>query len=335
MAKTEVQERFAPMREAKVESIEEALAKIKTDFAFTTRPVVINQLSVTDDYKVSIGQDELPITRWGFQNLMTSLHIPATFGEYIPSDLLQTVVSRLKSIDPFGVKLFIDNEGNIINVKKGNYVAPKIERILEKIQGDIKIGRVSARGVRLATILPDTLVEPTEGDKVMIGTVFTASETGGLTPLAKLMSFRHICSNGAIAGDDIGIVRWTARKEDGGMDGFLDGIRHLNEHAGEVVQALKALPTRNLKDAEFSKLWNQVRGFFDAEKTDKIFDVDPEQRKVYLATSNLHKKERGLPGPTEVSAWDVFNNITAEAKGLDFAKSEALMKVGGFLLSMN
>jgi hypothetical protein len=330
---TKTLSRFAPEREVKVESLGQAVEVLTKDFAYNTRLETINTLAVTDEYKLTVGKDNMKMTPWAFQNLLGLLKIPTTFGANIPPDLLETIVNRLKGADPFGVKIFVEKDGNVANVKKATYHAPKLSTILQAMKGDIAMARIGIRGVKVATEVPAIQSEPEVGDVIKVGTMLVASETGGPLPKVNLMTFRLVCSNGAVVGDSFGNVHWGNSKDDGGLDNFLNGLATLNGRASQIAEALQVLPTRKVTDVEFGRMWNQVRTMFDTETTDAVFKVEPEVRKLYLAQSILKKKQLLQPGPVDLSAWDVFNSISYVAKDMPFVQNEALMRVAGSLLN--
>lgn len=335
MTKDKTKSRFAAEREVKVETLEKAVEVLNKNFTYDTRVANINQLAVTDEYKLGVNGDQMRMTPWAFQNLLGLLKIPANFGATIPSDLLETIVNRLKGVDPFGVKLFVEPDGNVINVKKATYQAPKLATIVQAMTGDVALARISIRGLKIATQVPDTEAEPEAGDVVKVGTMLIASETGGPLPKVNLMTYRLVCSNGAIVGDNFGNIFWGNKKDDGGLDAFLTGLVNLNDRAGQIVTALRTLPERKVTDVEFGRIWNQVRTLFDTESTDKVFRVSAEARKLYLAQSILKRKQLQKPAPIEMSAWDVFNSISFIAKDMPFVQNEAMMKVAGSMLSPN
>jgi len=325
-------QQFVTEKEVKCETLTQMRELITKDYKFDNHVVSLNHLSVTEDYKLASNGNELGMTRWAFDNLLRLLKIPVTFGAAIPVDLLEVIVNRLREVDPQGVKLYTAPEGDVVNITKATYRAPTLANILEPLQGDIKIGRLSVRGVKIATVIPGHSVEPEVGDVVDVGTILTASETGGPAPKANLMTFRLICSNGAVAGDILGTVRYVAQGGNGYHE-FINRLGGLNEQAGVIAEGLTRLPGKKVTDVEFSRMWNQVRILFDTDTTDGVFKVDKEVRKQYLAQAIVKKKELIAPSPTDLSAWEVFNSITFLAKDLDYVRNDVMMKIGGSLLN--
>jgi len=325
---------FVPERETNAKSLDEVRELLQSEYSFTSRQATITDLSITDDYKLKLNGDELAMTHWSFQGLLQLLKVPVRFGEEIPNDLLQTIVYRLRTVAPFGVQLFIEPEGNVINIKGANYRAPDLQTVAEALTGDVQLARVSVRGLQIATELP-IAVEPKVGDTIKVGTYLVASQTGGVYPKANLMSFRLVCSNGAVVGDEFGSIHWSMKRT-GGQDEFSEGLRELSKRGELVAQGLNEMGTKMLPDTEFSRLWRQVRYHFDAEVTDKMFFIDdPDVRKMYIARALVASKNRLEPSPTDLNSLDIFNSITQVARSQPYAKHEALMRIGGSMIPLN
>jgi hypothetical protein len=322
---------FAEERETKVTSVEEAVKLLRTDYAYETTNVLSSDLGVSDGYNLGTNGDGRPITRWAFNSLCSLLKIPTGFGHLVPEDLFEIMVRRLRDIEPFNVKLFSDSQGVIFNIKRARYHAPPLEAILNSMTGHTEKITVSVRGIQVTDTFP-IQCEPKVGDIIKVGTHLVASETGGPLPAANILAYRLPCTNGAIANDNLGSVKWGNRKD--GLDDFLEQVHDLSDRGQQIANSLLGLPKRSLTDLEFSRMWNQVRTIYETEQTDKIFGVVPEERKVFLAQAILTKKENSTPVQTNVNAWKVYNDISFRAShGSSYVLADSLKRIAGSLLN--
>jgi len=318
------------LRERKPKDLEELLNLLDTEYTFEKIPTSLHHITFNREGYLGDG-NQYKLTEWSFNRLLHLLRIPTRFVTKVcPDDLTETIVNRLRQIEDIPVNLLI-RDTTLVSIVPRDYTPPRIEDIIGILNPkQCELIRVSDEGVKLASIMP-LQVEPEEGDITKIGHYLIASETGGRTKV-KLMTYRQICSNGAIAGDEFGSVSWRSRRNG---DEFRLGLQILNSRAEDLASRLRALAKKKFTDTEFRKVFKDLRDIVGRENAFLLVkDADRDRISQIMAQARLKQRRFEEPTVTEISVYSLYNEITQFARDLTGKPHYELMKVAGSLISL-
>ena len=317
---------FVPEREVKVKTVAEAIPLVGSTYL---PDIIVQDLRLTgidERYDLQVNGQIYHPTQMGFQNFLRSLGIPFHFGMKIPQDLLDMIIHRLREIESKHVQ-FLVKDSTLINVAPVSYTPPNLARVLDLFKDDpTEFVRISDKGVMLATTT-GTQAEPKVGDVIKAGVILYASNTGGPFPKAQMMTYRLVCSNGAVAGTSFGEAKWDKKMKDDGFEGFRYEVNELRSRADRLVPALQSLPSRTLSVDEFRHMWLRASRVIGGHVADTLFGVDEVTRKQF---SNAAKAK--VETDTGINAYDAFNNLSQCARDLGHNAGGRLMEVTGRLL---
>jgi len=332
--------KLAPEIETKVESIAEMQDLLAKKYRFDSTKVNISEIGITEDYHLVQDSKDYEITDRALRKFLRRLGIPPKFGMKIPEDLLGTIVKKLRTVKPQEVQLFT-KKNTIYGIAGGRYQPPDLVEILEPLNDmkrEIKMARVGSEGFRLATLGPQ-IIWPREKDKkdqMMIGIQIAACATGQPMPWAQLMTYRLICSNGAIAGKALGEVRWPKRlgNDENAEHYFVTSLAGLVDQETKLIEPVKKMANRHMLGNEFHFIWKYLKKYVGPEKADELLQASKEERAKIIATVKVNRKEhQDYERVNVISAYEAFNNISALANTQPGASSEKLQKVAGLLIS--
>lgn len=325
--------RFLPDVEVRYKSVDEAINGLNTIFDYGEEIVDLGKLTITPDYALRTNGHAEKITETAFDSLLGLLNIPRSFGRRVPNDLLEVIVHRLREIDSSNPILLFRNDHGIINMRKEPYERPTLTSLLREIDATSLEGiACSYNGMHVTTLNEHLVAEPIVGDTVKIGLMMTASETGGALPHANLFTYRLVCSNGAVAGNEIGSANWS--RGGSGFEKFLLDLEQLMTRGEHIVGSLSNMSKTPMSTKEFANLWLGTTPLLGAETSDIVFGVDKKVRTLWLSAARLdHTKSQNFPTETSLLRYDVFNALTAHARDLPFLERERLMRTSGRMLN--
>jgi len=310
--------------------LEELLRLLETEYTFEKVPAGLRQ--VTFDKEGYIGNGtQYKLTEWSFERLLHLLRIPVKFAVRVcPDDLTETIVNRLKQVEDIPVHLLV-RDNTLVSIVPQDYNPPEPKYVVELLNpSQCALIRVSDKGLKLASIT-ELGVEPKEGDPTRIGHYLVASETGGRTKVS-LMLYRVICGNGAVVGDEFGSVAWRSRRNG---DEFRLGLQVLVSRAEELKSCLSSLARKRFTDLEFRSVFRSLRNIVGRE-TALLLVKDAEESTVsqIMAQARLKQRRHEEPEPTDISVYELYNEITQFARDLTGEPHRELMRLAGRLIRL-
>src|SRR3989304_7080809 len=314
---------FAPEHEEQVKSLDEVRKRLAGKYKLDSAPCNISDLTVSTEkpdeaspprWNLHQGDSKWQMTERAFRGLLNRLAIPPRFAMSIPDDLVDTIVRRLKQVKPQTVTAHT-REGVVYGLTPGGYHPPNLLGILESIDPELEIARakVGTDGFRLETMSKTLQTEVKKGDVVKVGLFIGGCDSGRPVPRAQLMTYRLVCTNGAVAGKLSGALRWP-RKNGESLELFRTGLAELVSSQERLAGERKLLSTREMTDFEFARLWKTTRKIVGPDAADRLLDMDKEARQAVLATVKAHRKEHlGEQTLADVGAYDRFNLLSAFA----------------------
>lgn len=324
---------FVIEKEQNFTNVDEALKSLAQDYRHEKLPLNLCDLRLNDNYDFIINEALFKPTEWAFESLLKALDIPVRFGKKVPNDLLRIIVHRLEQEAEKDEKeqVTMAVQGNEVwNImRKDNKInLAEVMQTVGKEKNAFKV-KLGVRGAIIDMDMPVGVVEPVVGDVVKIGIRTVASETGGPKPQANLLMQRLVCSNGAVASQNYGQLKW-GRAGDYTINDFALDMSILDSRAIFLTGALKKMPSQTLNDMTFHHVWNSVRkALNDKDDSDKLLSVTENERDTYIASANHRQARRLAAGPTEVNAWGAYNKVSELARDLDYRKNDTLARVAG------
>lgn len=270
-----------------------------------------------NDRRIKVGDLSVNFNTNNLVMFGSALPIPVDYARRTPAKLMVPHVNHwLEQADPEAkLTILANDEGQITAATTREVVPYRPQELVKAITDttrvdDWEVFGVTAEAFRFLAIT-ERSVEPRVGDITKAGIEFSGS-LFGLPPLqAALMSYRLVCSNGAIHSIHGGVLKFTGGGDDG-LDGWvsksiaaaLDGAEHvfesLNEASNtpvdpEMLGNIDAL----LRQTRFPKRHRAMKKIAD-EKPETVYDLI--QILTYTAThdtpgrTNLGVFYRGRQG---------------------------------------
>lgn len=357
---------LAPERSLQTASFDEAFAACATSFQYERAEITLAQVSLDDDLTVRCNGRRYQPTEKGLDDLGSVLKIPTQFAHTIPTDLLATIVGRLKQDHARSVVLVTRDDvlvGVVDPLKwtgsrarshppqfrpvTGVELLRMVQTVWPHLDDALQI-TLADSGVRVELHLPELALEPEVGDVTEVGLAVTTSETGGPLPVARGHTLRLVCTNGATLPEAIGLTRFSSDWRvalDRRLAAFEAGLRALTLDIDLLRAAYARLVGDQLTDQGFYNLHRAVgRVYRHAPRAEGLADralgVTPEQRRAIV--SHVRRRQVALrlgdateldpARPTPIRAWDAFNAITAVAREEPYQRRSALERIAGGLL---
>ncbi len=325
------------------------LEKLYSEYVYEeSEPFHPSQVSLQTDGTYAINGQEVAGTYSSLKGLCKLLRIPNPFASRIPVDLLQRNIDRLSEEANFEIKTITRKDGNIANFVKEDFVSIPHQMLFEPLankygSADVLEGKVSDNWLALSlTKGEDEFFKSFEGvspnDKYDMGVVVINSPTGHMTTQARVLLHRLICMNQVVGPSNFDIVKCRPkpnRQLEKVVDNFVEGISKLYCDVNSIESAITSLD-RSIKPEELKSIFNAVKKITgDVEFVDsEIFGLDPDDRKEIL--TNLKKYKQGqieAPPEPQINLYDVFNNITEQAKTFEQEERYKLESYAGKLIS--
>lgn len=291
-----------------------------------------SNIHLNEDGTFNVNGSTLKGTRSSLKGLCKILRIPNPFASRIPIDLLQRNIDRLGEEADFDTKYFTRKDGAIANFVKADFVGVPHPLLFEPLVN--KYGEAE----QLGGIISDNwlAISFTKGkgdtfksfegvgknDMYDMGVVVINSPTGHITTQSRVLLHRLVCMNQVVGPSNFDIIKCRPkpnRELERVVDNFIKGIDGLYMDIAQLQDMVKSMD-RAITAKELKSVFNAVKKITgDMEFVDsEIFNMDPEDRKEIL--SGLRSFNQGrieeAPAP-DLNLYDVFNNITEQAKTFD------------------
>jgi len=362
---------FADFYTDTVKTKDEAISLLETPkYQHRLSPLVSTaEVGFYPNGELRVGSESHRITRVGLEQLCKQLGIPNPFARKIPIDLLSTNICELGIDRDKPIKFVIrESDGAVVGVVKHKYVFVPSLDLIQRIDGNILNGNsnrdisISTGGIRITYEVPaDISVEPEVGDIIRFGKEVINSEIGYRKLQARLLIFRLVCSNGAIAPQCFGqVVENPLGDENPNMmlNQFIKHYNNFDSRFDMFRNAFHTMRTHNVTEDDFVKFGRSLDGilrspeygdFEGTDPTDKTmknigFDLlgvpdYPEMvKRVSKRTRLMRENPFGdvEPSPTipDLTYYDLYNRVTAlpHKFGRDFLRRMEVEKLGGKIL---
>jgi len=363
---------FADFYTDTVKTKDEAISLLETPkYRHSLSPLVSTaEVGFYPNGELRIGSESRRITRVGLEQLCKHLGIPNPFARKIPIDLLSTNICELGVDRDKPIRFVIrESDGAVVGVVKHKYVFVPSLDLIQRIGDNILNGKsnrdisISTGGIRITYSMPaDVSVEPEVGDIIRFGKEVINSEIGYRKLQAKLLIFRLVCSNGAIAPVCFGQVVEHQIGDDDSSNTILNRfIKHYNKFGSRFdmfKDAFHAMRTHNVTEDDFVKFGRSLDGiirspeygdFEGADPTDSSmknigFDLlgvpdYPEMIKRVSKRTRLMKENPFgdiEPSPTipDLTYYELYNKVTALPHKFhrDFLRRMEVEKLGGKII---
>lgn len=338
---------FAEERNNSTVHLQKMIQLSQDQYSYHSQMVKLNKVGITDRGLVTFMGEERQMIKPAFVSLCKQLRIPDPFAKFIPWELLKHNIDTLTQEIEKEVQLFVRDDGVIINIASETFIPVPHKVLLEALKEGVphvKRGHISDTGLEWDTIHPvfngdETYadIEVREGDVVETGLTFNNSTNGYSFTTAKLFLWRLVCTNGMTLPTKIGHAKLrvkSGREVSVSINNFVHQVRRMYLDQELVESQLRGL-NRLLISNEFSQYWKGLRKVVrDDEYVDQeIFQVDKEQRQLYLAQDRAAKKDSEIElKETVVNGYDLMNNVTLKAKEFEPQVRRKMEAYGGKIL---
>lgn len=313
----------------------------------------------TKRFHITVDNEQLDFTRDAYLEFCGLIGIPGAFADRIPNDLLIQCVDEMLSTSNHKVRFLVRNKNIIVGSRRDNFVSVKPTEFLECASDLIsnhafREANIGDQGTALLfEPLKDSEISPTTGNvqdrfsigvEFMFGMDFFGRAKSGLVS-AYPYSLRHVCIN--IAGTTPTNPKWqlvetVTRKKNGAYDFY---NRLLENYTGERYQAylnditerIEKVAGKNLTDFEYDKTYSRLSRLLGKEVSLAIIGIDEEEHEGIMTDIQYKKKKNTFSkeAATELENLDMFelfNSVTAAAKGYNGIDRSRLQAIGGTLL---
>jgi hypothetical protein len=364
--KTAYPKNFAPERCIRPQTIDEALQLCNSCFHYSRPEIALKQLFLDDELMLTFNGERYALTEKAFEDLCNLVSVPVRFAKDIPTDLVATIMERLKVVHQQTV-LPIHRDDVVVGVvdprkwthsrakeKRPHYLPVTNDQLLRLLRDHWSDSEavpgitLADSGMSIEVLNSRQTIEPKVGDVTRVGLAITNSETGGANPQARGYTLRLVCTNGATLPKTFGLIRlstdWRvtlARR----LAAFEAALKSLSVDIQRLQVAYSRLAVEPLTDYAFYNLYRQVRylyRYFPNREllADKTLGVPEDSRQQIVSQVRRRQKELRegastayLPHPTELAAWDIFNSITGTARAENYQPRRlALERLAGDLL---
>lgn len=282
------------------------------------------------------------VTQTILENLAKAIGMPLGFAYRVSYDLFCENFNQHKFVTtcPVTICHVGDVATGLMLDKRNHYQPASSLTILRELRSsgvfdllDFRRASVSFSGVDVELVKKDLVVEPDEGDTIEMGIVFSNSENGGRHLMTTAHSLRLACSNGCRISEKQGVARWPNDPRMTEKSSILAYTKELDELVGNLasIAEVYSYGDQRVPDTELNSLWRRVAYIASSSEADEIIGLSADQRKA-LQTTLKKRPFDVLPQPTDFSAYDLHNRITAGAHGRPFLVRRKLQELGGNLL---
>jgi hypothetical protein len=328
---------FAPIQSTRVEDYSQA-EKIFSNFGFDYRVVSLKNLSLTGDIQLKCNGDIFRMTSAGFDRMMHYLRLPHRFARRIPTDLLQNNFSRLCKEHPdMNVRLTLSKDVSTKGAQKVCGVLPTEQPVIDTLKlfqalrehdrPEPARVEISDEGLSIQTV--ETQEVPLKvGDVFKAGRSLWYSPAGIGKPVVKLLTWRLVCANGAVAPRAYGgfSPQYNARTTpDQFLTRLLKGYDALKFPWTPFTLKVSQANEELIKVRKAVNTYKQLERYIDvAEKINELFGWSEEAqvlcftRAKEFATALKIARQEGNPLPVEPAVqpnyYYLFNSISQEAQ---------------------
>lgn len=282
-----------------------------------------------DKYILCFGENQVPLTHQGLQDVARCVHLPKVFTDMCPAELLVHNLNYLYNITPGKIRVFLrEGQGIGCSTSRTQYYSnlDLLEAAESTIGADHILGYhqvVTNLGYSNVAVVSDHKIEVgghsrDEPDVIHGGIRIQNSILGERKIVIQPYMFRQWCSNGAIFQENM--ASWSHRD---------DGKRDIREWVRMSTDlAVKGLEhqfshIQSLADKEIDNPTQALRSFFEK------FGISVTVQQEIIAAASLNMQQRGNNSMTMYDLWSAVtyvgthNNKSFDARvGLQMAASD-------------
>ena len=229
-----------------------------------------------DELMLTFHSQRYALTEKAFEDLCQLVNVPVRFAKDIPTDLVATIMERLKVLhqqtvvpihrDDVVVGLVDPRKWTHSRAKESrpHYVPVTNAQLLRVIgdhwadSGDVPRMTIADSGMSIEVLNSRQTIEPKVGDVTHVGLAITNSETGGANPQARGYTLRLVCTNGAMLPKTFGLIRlstdWRVSL-DRWLAAFETELKSLSVDLQRLHVAYSCLAGETLTDYAFYNLY--------------------------------------------------------------------------------
>lgn len=338
-------------------SLEEAREALESSFCYREpHETTLDKIQVNGEGFVKVdSHGEFSMTQSAFGMLNSIAGIPNTYAASIDKDLWLTNLNVRTAYNkkPVWVSTSVDAKGEtyITAFSKDNKAQARNKDILNLFDDEeayeVRVIRLWDSGMQVAiTVKGLGTIEPVVGDISEIGFKAVNSEIGRRSAKLEGMTFRLICSNGAMLGELFGCAYWPSDKRlsyPASFAAFQKEFSRLSFNVEHLKRLYEASIEKRLTVKEIVTLWRRTeRAVQSREAADRIlrlgiverktFIGDERERQIFEKAHNIH-----VPSPeTSLILYETFNHITEYAREVSsFSIAHQLEQIAGSALVLD
>lgn len=302
------------------------------------------------EFQIKAENQELRFTRPAYYEFCAQLGIPNRFAERIPNELLLQCVDEMLSDNNLKVRLIVRDKNIVSGCKRDSYIPVNPREFMEAGQMlfDNHLFReasISDHGTSfLFEPLTEQIITPSTqnvDDKFNVGIAFGLGYQTGLVE-AHPYSLRHCCINVAITPSETpkyNLVEKVKRKsgaryydrllENYTSDRYKTYMAELNNRIAKVIN-------RRMTDHEYVRAFTPLNRMLGKEVSFALIGIDEDRHKEIMAEVAFKKAkdnwDKNVKELEDLDVFEVFNSITAAAKGYNGLDRVRMQSIGGSLL---
>jgi len=302
-------------------------------------------------FRLSAEGQQFRLTRTAYMEFCGTIGIPGKFADRIPNDLLIRCVDEMLDDTNDKVRLLVRDRDVICGVKRDSFIHTNPRDFLSAADGllnshQFREANVSDEGTSLLfepmanQMIAPNVVNP--DDRYNIGITFQLGYDAGLLE-AHPYSLRHVCTNVAVTRSEAPKYRLVEKVRRASLGRYYSRLLENYESDRYVVytQELSNRIARAINEPLTD--WNYVRAFgptaklLGKEVALALIGVDEDKHNELMQEIKFKKareewRREDSTALDGLALYDVFNSLTAAAKGYSGAERSRLQEIGGELL---
>ena len=344
---------FAKEERLVTTSLEEAVDAVEGPFRTTTPlETTLDAIQVRPDGLVQVEEfNSIPMTQTAFEMLNKIAGIPPVFARSISEDHWRENFRAMTTYNKrtIWITATVGPDANIVAFATNQKVQARNRDLLNLFANhedyEPKMIRLWNSGMQ-ASFAARALgkIEPIPGDTSDIGFKVTNSQIGLLSAKLEAMTFRFVCRNGTVLGDNFESGYWPSDSRLSYAASFAALEKQFSEmhiDAEKLRDIYDRAVDRLLAVGEVVDIWRRIeRATHSREVADGILRLGAEERKEFFRSERERRAFADKTGSdvssprTTIILYDAFNNVTDYAREASFVVSHRLEQIAGSALNL-
>lgn len=302
-------------------------------------------------FHLSAEGQRFRLTRTAYMEFCQQIGIPGKFADRIPNDLLIRCVDEMLDSTNDKVRLLVRDKDVICGVKRDSYIGTNPRDFLGA--ADRLLAGHMFREANISDEGSSLLFEPMSGqmiqpsvenlnDRYNIGIAFQIGQSGGLLE-AHPYSLRHVCTNVAVTRSESTKHQLVEKVRRANVNRYYERLLESYEtdrytvYMQELSNRISRAINEPLTDWNYAQAYGQTAKLLGKEVTLALLGVAEDRHNEIqqeIKTKKLRDKWRREDSTAldELSLYEVFNSVTAAARGYSGLERSRLQEIGGELL---